>query len=293
MDFDLSRKHLEIQNEAKNLTSRIEPLANEADELSDIHPTVLTLLRESGLVELMVPSKYGGRNDQLDPLSICLVREIFAGTSCQLDSLFAMQGIGSFAITASGSPDQCKKWLPTIRSLDSLAALALTEPDAGSDLKSIITELHETNDGFRLSGVKSWISNAGAASFYLVFARDGEQFTMAIVPADTKGVTVTPCPEIMAPHVLGEVKFDDVLLPADSIVGDRGTAFDLVLATLGTFRVSVAGAAVGLADSALQEAILHTSRRQQFGRPLAKIGAVEQMLADCWTEIEMVRLLTY
>ena len=126
MDFDLSSKHLEIQNEAKSLTSRIEPLANEADELSDIHPTVLALLRKSGLVELMVPSKYGGRNEQLDPLSICLVREIFAGTSCQLDSLFAMQGIGSFAITATGSPDQCKKWLPTIRSLDSLAALALS-----------------------------------------------------------------------------------------------------------------------------------------------------------------------
>ncbi len=293
MNFDLSSEHCEIQQEAKNLASKIEPLAAQADELSVVHPTLKEMLRESGLVDLMVTTKYGGRTEQLDPLSICLVREVLAGTSCQLDSLFAMQGIGSFAITEKGSINQCEKWLPNVRSLDSLAALALTEPDAGSDLKSIITEIHETNSGFLLSGAKSWISNAGAASFYLVFVRDGGRFTMVIVPAESKGLRVTPCPEIISPHVLGEVTFDDVNLPADCIIGERGAALDLVLATLGTFRVSVAGAAVGLADAALQEAIMHTSQRKQFGRPLAKLGAVEQMLADCWTEIEMIRLLTY
>jgi acyl-CoA dehydrogenase len=116
---------------------------------------------------------------------------------------------------------------------------------------------------------------------------------MVLVPADATGVSVTPTPELIAPHVLGDVHFDQVRLPLDARLGKPGEGLGLVLATLGVFRVSVAGAAVGLAQAALEEAVRHTSSRVQFGRPLARLGPVAQMLADCWTEVEMTRLLTY
>jgi len=293
MKFELDAPYLEIQQQARGFARAIEPIAVEADEMSEIHPGVLAALRESGLSDLMVPAEYGGRSERLDPLAICLVREVLMATSAHADSMFALQGIGSYAITAAGSPEQRAQWLPKVATGETLAALALTEPDAGSDLKSVTTELLPTADGLLLRGTKSFISNAGAAAFYVVFAREESGYSMVLVPADAAGVSVTPTPELIAPHVLGDVHFDDVLLPANARLGNRGQGLDLVLATLGVFRVSVAGAAVGLAQAALEEAVRHTRTRVQFGRPLARLGPVAQMLADCWTEVEMTRLLTY
>ena len=293
MNFELDAPYLEIQQQARDFAQAIEPLAVEADEMSEIHPGVLAALRESGLCEFMVPEEFGGRSERLDPLAICVVREVLMATSAHADSMFALQGIGSYAITAAGSPEQRASWLPKVATGEALAALALTEPDAGSDLKSVTTELLPTADGLLLRGTKSYISNAGAAAFYVVFAREESGYSMVLVPADAAGVSVTPTPELIAPHVLGEVHFDDVALPANARLGNNGQGLDLVLATLGVFRVSVAGAAVGLAQAALEEAVRHTRTRVQFGRPLARLGPVAQMLADCWTEVEMTRLLTY
>jgi acyl-CoA dehydrogenase len=241
----------------------------------------------------MVPAEFGGRAKQLDPLAICIVREALMATSSHLDSLFALQGIGSYAITVGGSPEQRAAWLPKVAKAEALAALALSEPDTGSDLKAVSTELVAKGDGLLLNGSKSFISNAGSAAFYVVFAKEASGLSMVLVPADAAGVSVTPTPELIAPHVLGDVQFDSVTLPMDARLGDAGAGMDLVLATLGVFRVSVAGAAVGLAQAALDEAVRHTRTREQFGRPLARLGPVAQMLADCWTEIEMARLLTY
>jgi acyl-CoA dehydrogenase len=293
MNFELDAPYLEIQRQARDFARAIEPIAVEADEMSEIHPGVLAAFRESGLSDLMVPAEYGGRSARLDPLAICVVREVLMATSAHADSMFALQGIGSYAITVAGSPEQRAQWLPKVATGETLAALALTEPDAGSDLKSVTTELVPTADGLLLRGTKSYISNAGAAGFYVVFAREEPGYSMVLVPADTAGVSVTPTPELIAPHVLGDVHFDDVQLPANARLGNHGQGLDLVLATLGVFRVSVAGAAVGLARAALEEAVRHTRTRVQFGRPLARLGPVAQMLADCWTEVEMTRLLTY
>jgi acyl-CoA dehydrogenase len=293
MDFKLQAKYLEIQEQARAFARSVEPIAVEADDMSELHPGLLAALRESGLAELMVPAEHGGRLDRLDPLAICLVREVLMGTSANADSLFAMQGIGSYAITAGGSLDQRRQWLPKVARAEALAAFALTEPDAGSDLKSVTTEIRAGAGGLILSGSKSFISNAGAASFYEVFAKEESGYSMVLVPADADGISVTPTPELIAPHVLGEVRFDDVALPADARLGQAGEGLQLVMATLGVFRVSVAGAAVGLAQAALEEAVRHTRTRVQFGRPLARLGPVAQLLADSWTEIEMARLLTY
>ena len=293
MNFELDEPYLEIQQQARDFARAIEPIAAEADEMSEIHPGVLAAFRESGLSDLMVPEEYGGRSERLDPLAICVVREVLMATSAHADSMFALQGIGSYAITVAGSPEQRSFWLPKVASAQALPALALTEPDAGSDLKSITTELVPVSDGLLLRGIKSYISNAGAAAFYVVFAREESGYSMVLVPADTEGVSVTPTPELIAPHVLGDVHFNDVVLPVTARLGHQGQGLDLVLATLGVFRVSVAGAAVGLARAALEVAVRHTRTRVQFGRPLARLGPVAQMLADCWTEVEMTRLLTY
>ncbi|MEJ8568598.1 acyl-CoA dehydrogenase family protein [Elongatibacter sediminis] len=292
-DLELSARYVGLQDEARALCQEIESIAAEADERSEPHPGILEALKRSSLSRLMVPRQYGGRYEALDPLAICLVREVLMGTSSHADSLFALQGIGSYAITAFGTPDQQSEWLPRVAAADVLPALALTEPEAGSDLKSITTTLVPDGEGLRLDGAKAFISNAGAAGYYLVFAKEGSDFSMVLVPADAPGVSVEPSPELMAPHVLGDVRFDNVAVPATARLGEPGEGLNLVLSTLGVFRASVAGAALGLAQAALEEAVRHTRTRHQFGRPLARLGPVAQMLADSWTELEMARLLTY
>ena len=293
MNFDLDPKYLEIQRQALDLARAVEHMAVEADASNVLHPGMLEALRKSRLSELMVGAEYGGRFEKVDPLAICLVREALMATSSHLDSLFAMQGIGSYAITVAGSDGQRAEWLPRVARAEVLPALAVTEPEAGSDLKAVTTEIKSDGDRLILSGSKSFISNAGAAGFYVVFAKEDDGFSIVLVPADTEGMKITPTPELIAPHVLGEVEFSNVSLPGGARLGGPGQGLDLVLATLSVFRVSVAGAAVGLAQAALEEAVRHTRSREQFGRPLAKLGPVAQMLADSWTEVEMARLLTY
>jgi acyl-CoA dehydrogenase len=293
MKFDLDEPYLEVQQQARELGRRIDSVAAAADESSEVHAGVLGALRDSGLARMMVPAAYGGRSERLDPLAICVAREALMATSSHADSLFALQGIGSYAITMAGTAEQRALWLPRVANFEALAALALTEPDAGSDLKMVSTELLTTGDGLLLRGSKSFISNGKGATFYTVFAKEGAGFSMVLVPASTAGVSVTATPELIAPHELGEITFKDVVLPHSARLGAAGTGIDLVLATLGIFRVSVAGAAVGLAQAALEEAVRHTRVRHQFGRPLARLGPVAQLLADSWTEIEMARLLTY
>lgn len=293
MNFELDKQYLDIKQEARELALSIEHIAAEADACNEVHPLILDALRESSLSELMVPAEYGGRFEQVDPLAICVVREVLMATSSHLDSLFALQGIGSYAITVHGTYEQRSNWLPRIAAVEVLAALAITEPEAGSDIKAITTEIKPTNKGLLLNGTKSFISNAGATAFYIVFVREKAGFSMVLVPADTEGISVTPTPELIAPHVLGDINFDNVLLSESDRIGTPGQGLDLVMATLGVFRVSVAGAAVGLAQAALEEAVRHTRTRVQFGKPLAQLGPVAQMLADSWTEIESARLLTY
>ena len=275
------------------MAAQAEPFADEADSVSTVHPEMHRILRDSGLCEYVVPAPYGGRQETVDPVAVCVIREVLMATSSHLDSLFALQGIGSYAITRAGSDEQKQEWLPAVGRLEVLAALALTEPHAGSDLKSLTTTLEHVDGELRVSGEKSFISNGGAAAFYTTLAREGDGHSLVLVPADAPGVSVEATPELIAPHILGEVTFDDVLLPESARLGQAGRGFDSVFATLAVFRVSVAGAAIGLASAALDEANRHARSRQQFGRPLARLGAVAEMLADSWTDLEAARLLTY
>lgn len=293
MSFTLDTEYRAVLEEAREVAASVEHLAIEADAMSTVHPAMLEALRASELPRLMVPAAYGGRFEQVDPLAVCVAREAVMGISSHLDSLLALQGVGSFAISVGGSDEQRAEWLPKVARAEVLAALALTEPEAGSDLKSLTTTVRAEGEELVLAGRKAFISNAGAAGFYTVLAREGEGYTLVLVPADTPGVSVEPTPELISPHVLGDVAFAEVRLPASARLGAGGDGFDLVLATLAVFRASVAGAALGLAEAALAEAHRHAWEREQFGKPLAKLGAVTEMLADSWTEIEAARLLTY
>jgi acyl-CoA dehydrogenase len=293
MQFELAPEYLALQEEARAVAAAVEPFAAEADEMSTVHDGVRRALASSRLWELLVPAAHGGRFEQIDPLAVAVVREVLMATSSHLDSLFALQGIGSYAITRGGSEAQRAEWLPRVATGEVLAALGLTEPVAGSDLKGVATELVDDGDGLRLRGAKSFISNGGAAAFYTVLARDGDGYSMVLVPAGAEGLTTSPTPEIIAPHVLAELRFDDVRVEPDAILGTRGRGFDLVLATLSVFRVSVAGASLGVAQAALEEAARHAAGREQFGRPMARLGAIADMLGASAAELEAARLLTY
>ncbi|MBP2366210.1 acyl-CoA dehydrogenase family protein [Pseudonocardia parietis] len=295
--FALGPAERAVQEEAASLTAAVADISAEADAMSEIHPGMREALRASGLAGLMVPAAYGGRAETVDPLTVCLVREVLMKGSSHLDSMFALQGIGSYAITVGGTDAQRAQWLPRVASLETLAGLALTEEHAGSDLKNVSTTVTEKNGELVVHGEKAFISNAGAADFFVTLVKedlaDGPGLSLVLVPADAPGVSTRPSPELIAPHVLGDVTFDGVVVPPEARLGAPGKAMSLVLSTLAVFRVSVAGAAVGLATGALEEAARHARTREQFGRPLLKHGPVAQLLADSWNDVEMARLLTY
>lgn len=291
--FELSDHYLACQQEARLVCDEVRPYAIEADEAVVVDERVLDVVRRSRICEYVVPGRYGGREGEVDPLAIVLIREAMAGTSAHLDSMFALQGIGSYAISLAGSPEQQHHWLPRVASAEVLAALALTEPDAGSDLKSVTTTLTHASEGMSITGVKTFISNAGAAGFYTTFVREGEGYSLFLVPADRPGLQITNDIELLAPHVIGTLDFQSVGVTDADRIGAAGDGLRLVLSTLTVFRASVAGAAAGIARAALEEAVRHTSQRKQFGRPLADLGPVAQLLADSAADVEMSRLIAY
>ncbi|MFC5731184.1 MULTISPECIES: acyl-CoA dehydrogenase family protein [Nocardioides] len=291
--FELPERYLTLQREARGVAAACADVAARADEADRFDPDVRSRLTESGLCSVVVAGEFGGRFAAVDSLAVTVVREALAFESAHLDSMFAMQGIGSFAISVGGSDAVRKQWLAPVGSLEAIAALALTEPDVGSDLRAIKTTVASDGGELVVNGHKSFITNAGDADFYSVLCREGDGYSLVLVPADTPGVSVTSPHQVIAPHVLGDVMFDDVRVPEDHRLGEPGNGFKLMLATLATFRVSVAGAAVGLAQAALEEALRHTSAREQFGVPLARLGPVPAKLAESWVEIEMARAMSY
>ncbi len=295
--FELPESYLAIIEEAKKVAQQVAPYAHHADEADHFDPNVRQILAESGLCSLTVPKKFGGRFEEVDSLAVTVVREQLAYESAHVDSMFCMQGIGSYALAQGGSPALQEAWLPAVGRLESIAALGLTEPDVGSDLRAITTTIEVEGDLLRINGHKSFITNAGDADFYTMLGKetvDGEiAYSLVLIPASTPGLSVSHPHQIIAPHVLGDVIMKDVMVPSSHRIGEPGKGFNLVLATLSTFRVSVAGAAIGIAQAALDEATKHAAGREQFGVPLARLGGIPAQLANSWAEIEMARALTY
>lgn len=291
--YELPESYRQLQARARSLVEGIQPFLHESEAATSFVPEVRAALAASGLARAVVPAEYGGLDDRVDPLAVTVIREVLASGSGHLDSMFAMQGIGSLAISRGGSEALRRRWLPGVAAMELIAALALTEPDVGSDLKQLSTTIEPDGEELVINGHKSFITNAGEADYYLVLGRERDEFTLVLVPADTPGLSISTPYELIAAHVLGDVVLEGVRVPVGNRIGAAGQGFALVLATLASFRVSVAGAALGMAESALREALEHAKSRELFGVPLATLGGIPASLATSWIEIESARTLAY
>ena len=249
---------------------------------------IVAQLAAAGLLGSAVAPPHG----TMDLRSLVAVREQLAYFSSLADTAFAMQGLGSYAVSRAGTEAQKKRWLSAIAAGDVLAAFAVTEPEAGSDLGAVRTRATPDGPLWRLRGVKTFISNAGIAGMYTVLARTGEGaehrgLSMFLVDAEAPGIAVKPL-EPMAPHPLGEVRFEAT--PA-LLLGEEGGGHRLALATLDTFRPSVGAAACGLAARALEEAVRWSQARRQFGRTLSEFQATQMSLAEMQVDLQAARLL--
>ena len=245
-----------------------------------------------------MPAAYGGATESLDVRSLCLMREHLAYRCGLADFVFAMQGLGSGAISLFGSEAQKRSWLPGVAAGELCAAFALTEPEAGSDVAAIATTATPDGDGWRLRGEKTFISNGGIADFYVVFARTGEAagargLSAFILDANTPGLKVAERIETIAPHPLARLVFEDCHLPASSLIGASGAGFKIAMATLDVFRSTVGAASLGFARRALDEATGRATTRKLFGATLADQQGVQTQLAEMALDIDASALLIY
>jgi len=256
------------------------------------------LLADAGLLRWVVPAAFGGAAPTLMSTPICLIRQWLARESGALDTAFVMQGLGSNPVTMAGPEPLRQALLPRVASGAAICAFALTEPEAGSDIKNMHSRATACAGGVRLRGEKCFISNAGVADSYVVFAREADspperpRFGAFWLPGEAPGLTVTPM-KVIAPHPIGALHLEDVFVPAAHRVGAPGDGLKIALANLEVFRVTVGAAALGLADRALSETVAHLQRRVQFGQPLASQQGLQFALADVATEHVAAQLLVY
>ncbi|HVG91750.1 MAG TPA: acyl-CoA dehydrogenase family protein [Alphaproteobacteria bacterium] len=241
---------------------------------------------------------YGASADTIDTRAVCLVRETLARHSGLADFAFAMQGLGSGAISIFGSPEQKQRYLPCVARGTAIAAFAISEPDAGSDVAAVTCAARQDGDSYVINGEKTWISNGGIADFYVVFARTGEAagakgISAFIVDANAHGLEIAERIEVMAPHPLARLVFKDCRVPATQRLGESGQGFKIAMATLDVFRSSVAAAALGFARCALHEALSRSTSRKMFGQQLADFQLTQAKLAKMATDIDSAALLTY
>jgi len=228
----------------------------------------------------------------------CLVREALAAASPLADAVFALQALGTLPIVLAGSESVKHRWLPGVLAGTTMAAFAMTEPEAGSDIGAITTTAQRDGSEYVLNGKKTLISNAGIADFYVVFASTdpsagNKGLTAFVVPAETPGFRFVRALTLSAPHPLGDIAFDDARIPADARLGAEGDGFRLGLGTLDRLRPTVGAAACGMAERALAEALRHAGTRRQFGAPLSANQLIQAKLARMATDLAAARLLVY
>ncbi|MCV2367199.1 acyl-CoA dehydrogenase family protein [Paucibacter oligotrophus] len=240
----------------------------------------------------------GGAAEVIDTRAICILRETLARYNGLADFAFAMQGLGSGAISLAGTDAQRRRYLPAVAQGEALAAFALSEPEAGSDVAAMQCAAVEDGDGYVLNGEKTWISNGGIADFYVVFARTGEQpgsrgISAFIVDADLPGFEIAERIQVIAPHPLARLRFNNCRVAKSQMIGAPGEGFKVAMRTLDVFRTSVAAAALGFARRALQEGLQQAKSRQMFGARLADLPLTQAKLADMACTVDSSALLVY
>jgi acyl-CoA dehydrogenase len=273
------------------------PLAP-AEDVDEECRALVRKLGGAGWLRYCVPAAHGGLHDELDVRSLALIRETLARHSGLADFAFAMQGLGSGAITLFGTEAQKQAYLPAVAKGEKIAAFALTEPASGSDVAAMETRAAEADGGYVVDGAKTYISNGGIADFYVLFARTGEApgargISSFIVDRGTAGLDDSERIEVIAPHPLATLKFGGMRLPADALLGVRGKGFGQAMATLDVFRTTVGAAALGFARRALDEATARALTRRLGDGTLADNAIVQSLLAEMVLDVEASALLVY
>jgi acyl-CoA dehydrogenase len=256
-------------------------------------------LGEAGFLKAVVPAEHGGLHRRLDVRTLCLAREILAFRDGLSDFAFAMQGLGTASISLFGAQELKARYLPPVRDGRAIAAFALSEPEAGSDVAALAaTAKADGASHLRIDGTKTWISNGGIADHYVVFARTGEGpgakgLSAFVVDADAPGLSVTERIEVIAPHPLATLRFDGVRVPLANRLGGPGDGFKVAMATLDVFRSTVGAAALGFARRALHETVERAATRKLFGAPLAELQLTQGAIADSASEVDASALLVY
>jgi len=259
---------------------------------------LIRALAREGLLGYSVPVEFESGASSLDVRALCVVREQLSYESSLADLMFAMQGLGSFPVALAGTSEIKRQLLPEVKSGGAIAAFAITEPEAGSDVSALQTTARRDGAGYVLNGVKTFISNAGLADFYTVFAKTdtakgNKGISAFVVEKHASGFYFEEKIDLIAAHPIGRIRFDGCRVPLSNLLGGEGEGFKIAMTTLDTFRPTVGAAALGLARRGLDEAISYARRRVQFGRPLSEFQATQMKLAEMATELDAARLLVY
>ncbi len=268
------------------------------DALDALSRKLVMKLAEGGWLRYCVPASHGGMYETLDVRSLCVIRETLAQFSGLADFCFIMQGLGSGAVSLFGTDAQKAEYLPGVASGERIAAFALSEPESGSDVAAMATTAREDGDFYVIDGEKTLISNAGIAAQYVVFARTGEApgargLSAFVVDADAPGFSVTERFEVIAPHPLGALKFDNCRVPKSQMLGAPGDGFKVAMASLDVFRSTVGAAALGFARCAMDQAVARAKSRISFGKPIAEFQLIQEKIADMALKIDASALLVY
>ena len=299
MDYFLTEKQKAICELTRKIAvDRIRPTRAQLDEASDFPREILDELAKANLCGIFLPERYGGAGDGC--LGLCLAIEEIARVCAGVCTSYAATALGSFPILLAGTEEQKERYLPAVASGEALAAFALTEAGAGSDAGAIETTAAGDGDFYILNGRKQWITNAGEAEIYTIFAmtdkkRGSRGATAIIVERDTPGMTFGKKENKMGirASLQREIFFEDCRVPKENVLGREGMGFVIAMKTLDNTRPGIGAQAVGLAQGAFDEAIAYARDRQQFGSPITSFQAIQHMLADMATQIEAARALVY
>jgi acyl-CoA dehydrogenase len=296
--FSLTPGQWQLLEDARRIARETLATIASRGEPGRVNRELLLALHEEGLLPRLFPERVGGSQPgEVSAIDICLLREGLAQGSTEAENALAMQGIGGYPILMAGSEELVRRWIPDVARGEAVAAFALTEPEHGSDAAAIELSAERDGEGYRLTGVKTWISNAPDADIYTVFARTtpgagAKGVTAFALPADSAGASGKPL-ELISPHPIGTLVLDGAFVPLANVLGEVDAGFKVAMRALDLFRPSVGAFAVGMAQAALDAAAEHAGSREAFGRSIREFQAVSHMLAEMATRTEAARLLVY
>jgi acyl-CoA dehydrogenase len=299
MDSLRDEQDHELREKLRSWTER-NPLNVEPDHETLEHAAcqLARQLGAEGFMAYAMPRRYGGARETVQARDLCVIREELASFAALADVMFGVQALGGYPIVIAGTEQQKKRYLPPLASAETIAAFALTEPEAGSDASAISTRATRVSGGYSLNGRKHFISNAGIAQTYVVFAATepgakAKGISAFIVEADSPGFSMTEKTRLLSPHPIGVLAFDHCFVSQGQLLGHEGAGLKIALQTLDTLRCTVGASAVGFARRALAEAISYSRRRRQFGRAIAEFQGIQFKLAEMAADLEASRLLVY